>query len=324
MNKKLTVHTVTLLAVSFLSISLLCGCLDAYTEEHHRQVKFAADPEFAEQEDGLAALEAHYGFHFDVVYEMAMGLTHEALRAGDVDAAKGFATDGKIKELDLINLEDDKKFFPASNCAPVIRAELLEQYPELEKIMAEITSRLDNDTMIYLNYLVDLEEYTPADVARVWLQEEGLITEPPKDTANREQEHNVVVGSKHFAEQRILAHIAIIALEYGGIPAINLTELGDTAANRFALEQGIIHMYWEYTETAWKAIHERQEAIHDAEELYQRVAQKDLELGLVWLDYAPFDNTCTVMMRHEHAAELGISNISELAAWVKQVQAENS
>jgi len=140
------------------------------------EVEFAAVHEFMVREDGLPALEETYGFAFDEVHDMAIGLTHEALRNGEVDAAMSFATDGKIEELDLVNLEDDKKFFPVYNAAPVFRAEVLEQFPEIEDIMADIAPRLDDETMIYLNYRVDVEGYEPDEVAEEWLLEEGLIS----------------------------------------------------------------------------------------------------------------------------------------------------
>lgn len=64
-------------------------------------LKEGCPPEFIAQEEGFEAFAQTYDLHFDRVYELVIGLTHEALRAGDVDAAIGYATDGKIKELDL-------------------------------------------------------------------------------------------------------------------------------------------------------------------------------------------------------------------------------
>ncbi len=140
-------------------------------------VEFATDHEFMVREDGYPALQELYGFEFDEVYDMAIGLTHEALRDGDVDVAMGFATDGKIAELELVNLIDDQEFFPVYNPAPVFRAEMLEEYPEMENLLADVAALLDTDTMIHLNYLVDVEDEDPRDAARDFLLEHGLITE---------------------------------------------------------------------------------------------------------------------------------------------------
>ncbi len=322
MGKKLNPFKAIVFAASFIFIVSLTGCPAGTPRNQERQVKFAADPEFVLQEEGLAALEAHYDFHFPYVYEMALGLTHEALRAGDVDAAKGFTTDGKIKELDLINLKDDKSFFPASNPAPVIKKDILKQYPKIKDILSEISSRLDTETMIYLNYMADLEEYTPAETAYAWLQKEGLLAEELKEFVNEGME-KVIIGSKEYMEQLILGHITMIALRHEGIPVLDQTQLGDTWANRNALMKGDIHMYWEYTHTAWNTIYEKEETISEAEEIYELVAGKDYELGLIWLDYAPLTKTRTIMMRREHAEQLEISTISGLAAWIRLQQEQN-
>ncbi len=146
-------------------------------QEKGHGVEFATDHEFMVREDGYPALQELYGFEFDRVHDMAIGLTHVALRDRDVDAAMGFATDGKIAELELVNLEDDRGFFPVYNPAGVVREEILEEYPEIADILGEIASRLDTETMIHLNYLVDVEGYEHDEAAEEWLLEQGLISE---------------------------------------------------------------------------------------------------------------------------------------------------
>lgn len=297
----------------------LTGCPAEDPVQQARKIKFAADHEFLIREDGLPALQEFYGFQFDEVYGMVIGLTHEALRARDVDAALGYATDGKIKELSLVSLEDDKEFFPVYNPAPVIRQEALELFPEVETILNEIASRLDTKTMISLNYLVDLERYEPSRVAMDWLIAEGLISE---DWQKPDGESYLVIGSKNFTEQKILGQIAIIALENAGIPVKDYTNLGDTKANRTALLEGKIDMYWEYTGIAWSNFFS-EKATDMPDDIYSYIAKKDAEAGLIWLKYAPFNNAYTILMCQERAEELEITTISELVAWIKQVQAEN-
>lgn len=141
------------------------------------EVIIAAEHEFMVREDGFPALGELYGFEFDGVADMAIGLTHVALRDGDVDVAMGFATDGKIAELGLVNLVDDRQFFPVYSPAPVIRADCLEEFPEAEELLNQIGPLLDTETMIHLNYLVEVEEEDPKDVARQWLLEKGLISQ---------------------------------------------------------------------------------------------------------------------------------------------------
>jgi osmoprotectant transport system substrate-binding protein len=56
-----------------------------------------------------------------------------------------------------------------------VKKETAAQYPELEKIFAELAKKLDTATMTDLNYQVDVEHKTVKDVARDWLKKVGLI-----------------------------------------------------------------------------------------------------------------------------------------------------
>ncbi len=81
-----------------------------------------------------------------------------------------------MKKFGLKTLEDDKNFFPPYYAIPVIRAEVLEKYPEITGIMEELGPFLTNEVMIELNYKVDELQQTPAAVAHDFLIENGLIS----------------------------------------------------------------------------------------------------------------------------------------------------
>jgi len=319
--KAMTARSSFIVLMGLLFAFLLSGCPVQEPVEPEEKVRLAANEQFIVEEEGLALLEEEYGLVFDEVHEMALGLTHEALNVGDVNVAVGFTTDGKIKELELVRLEDDNQVFPASNPAPLTREEVLEQYPQLKGILAEISGRLDNRTMIELNYKVDLEENEPVDVARQWLLEQDLITEDARIPVEGEP---VVVSSKEFMEQMILGQITVLAFENAGIPVEKREPIAGTAPIRRALLLEGIDLYWEYTGVVWRDVYEKEERISDPEQVYRKVAEKDAEIGLVWLDYAPLNKTYTLLMRNDHAAEHDINTISDLAEWVEQVGAGES
>ncbi len=319
MNEKtLTIRAFSVVVLCVLLSGLVSGCPVEEPVEPEEKVRLAANEQFIVDEEGLVLLEEEYGLVFDEVHEMAVGLTHEALKVGDVDAAIGFTTDGKIKELGLLKLEDDKKVFQASNPAPLLREEVLEQYPQIKSIMAKITDELDNETMIKLNYKVDLEENEPVDVARQWLLDNDLITEYERIPVEGDP---LIVSSKEFMEQRILGQITFLALENAGIPVEKREPIAGTEAIRRAIELGNIDLYWEYTGVVWQDIYEKEERISDPEKVYSKVSKRDAEKGLIWLDYAPLNKTYTIMMQAGHAAEYNIKTISDLAEWVEQVHA---
>ncbi|MPY81615.1 MAG: hypothetical protein GEV04_25265, partial [Actinophytocola sp.] len=87
-------------------------------------------------------------------------------------------------------------------------------------------------------------------------------------------------------------------------------------AVRAALDSGDIDMYWEYTGTGWSVILQREisEAPADTQELYQAVADADLEESqVVWLDAAEANNTYALATLSSRAEELGVTTISEFA-----------
>ena len=136
---------------------------------------FATNHEYSVREDGYPGLTEHYDFFFEGTQIMDTGITYGALRDGDVALGMGFATDGRIDGFDLVTLEDDQNYHPVYNAAPVIRAETLEMYPEIEEILQPLIERLDDETMQRLNALVDIEGYEPDEAAAEFLEEEGLI-----------------------------------------------------------------------------------------------------------------------------------------------------
>ncbi len=148
-----------------------------YINANPGSLSFGADHEFTARPDGLPALEEAYEFEFagNSLKVMDIGIVYRTLKDGQVDTGMGFATDGRIAAFDFINLEDDKDFFPVYNPAAVVRADVLEKHPELEEILNKVAEKLDNDAMTQMNYLVDIEEMEPRQVAEDWLKEQGLI-----------------------------------------------------------------------------------------------------------------------------------------------------
>ncbi|MEW6106576.1 MAG: glycine betaine ABC transporter substrate-binding protein [Bacillota bacterium] len=106
---------------------------------------------------------------------MDPGLVYQAIKEKKVNVSMGFATDGRIEGFGLVNLIDDKQFFPVYNPAPVVRREVLDKYPEVGELLNKIGPLLDTKTMTRMNYLVDIEHKDASAVARDWLVSVGLI-----------------------------------------------------------------------------------------------------------------------------------------------------
>ncbi|WP_240666730.1 glycine betaine ABC transporter substrate-binding protein [Longirhabdus pacifica] len=143
--------------------------------EKGSDLRFGAEFDFFEREDGYKGLESIYGIDFNEKTELDIGLKYQAIAEDEVDAINIFSTDGRLTEYDLIVLEDDKNYFPSYYAATLIRNETLEEYPELAEILELLTDTISTEDMTYMNYLVEIEKQDPAKVAKDFISEKGIL-----------------------------------------------------------------------------------------------------------------------------------------------------
>ena len=140
------------------------------------QLTMIGPPEFEEREDGLPGLKQAYGdFQLKRYIPVDPGLRYQGLVEGDADVVVAFGTDGEIAAYDLVVLEDDKGLFPPYQVAPVVRQEILDASPEVAEALNKLASKLTDDNMRRLNFEVSGKQREPADVAKEFLVQEGLI-----------------------------------------------------------------------------------------------------------------------------------------------------
>ena len=131
--------------------------------------------DFMSRADGYPGFARTYGFHFQEIREMDLSLTYRALAEKQVDLIAGNSTDGLISRYGLVQLEDDRRYFPPYDAVPVARQEILQKYPELRAVLKQLGGTLTVDEMRRLNYAVDGEKRQPRDVAREFLQRKGIL-----------------------------------------------------------------------------------------------------------------------------------------------------
>ncbi|MGE0593156.1 MAG: ABC transporter permease/substrate-binding protein [Vicinamibacterales bacterium] len=126
--------------------------------------------EFLERQDGFAGLAATYGLRFAVPpAAMDLALVYRALAAGEVDVIAGDATAGLIAALDLVALEDDRRYFPPYDAVPVMHAPTLLRYPQVGAALARLGGRISEGDMQRMNRAVDVDGADPAAVASAFL-----------------------------------------------------------------------------------------------------------------------------------------------------------
>lgn len=278
------------------------------------------NPEFMEREDGYPGMRETYGFSMNAV-EMEIGLMYEALRSEKVDVISGFSTDGRIAAFGFKVLEDDKNYFPPYYAAPLIRSATLDQYPQMEGIFSTLDGTISEEAMMRMNFEVDREKKGPAEVARAYLEKQGITLVPKKDG-----EADVVIGSKNFTENFILAEMFAALIESQSELTVELRQgFGGTKLLMDAIKNGDVDLYPEYTGTALLVMLKPTSSVIESltgnpDKVYQYVQRESQErFGLEWLPPLGFNNTTALMMRKEDAERLKIEKISDLKQYVQSL-----
>lgn len=141
------------------------------------ELTFATFSEFQDRDDGYPnMLENYPEFDFeDTITVNDLGLRYQGVENGEADVGVGFLTDGQLTSPELTILEDEKSIWPFYYPAPVVRSDVLDENPEVEDILNSVTGTLDVETIRELNGRVDIEQEDPEDVARDFLEQQGLI-----------------------------------------------------------------------------------------------------------------------------------------------------
>ena len=130
-------------------------------------LRFASQGEFDQREDGIPGLEALYGpFNWKSSKVYDNGLKYEVVDQDEADVAPAYTTEGRLVETDkFVLLEDDKGMWPPYNLAPVVRDEVLAEYPDIADVLNAVSAALDTETVTALNARVDIDKEDYADVA---------------------------------------------------------------------------------------------------------------------------------------------------------------
>ncbi|MDE1178340.1 MAG: glycine betaine ABC transporter substrate-binding protein [Edaphobacter sp.] len=142
---------------------------------HASTMRLGVGYEFEERPDGLRGLEAAYGLKFDGNPRlMDLGLLYRALSNDQVDMVAGNSTDGPIRTLGFVALEDDKHYFPPYEAVPLVREDSLVRHPGMQQAMDKLRGVLTADEVRGMNSAVDGEHKDVAEVVRAFRASKGL------------------------------------------------------------------------------------------------------------------------------------------------------
>jgi len=145
-------------------------------------IKLAASAEFVESPAALPAFEATYGFRLKDAQLLTLsgGNTSATLRAAaegtsGVNAAMAYGTDGALAALGLTALEDDKGAQVVYAPAPVVREAVLQQQPEIAKVLDPVFATLSLETLQQLNAKIAVEGEDAGAVAKAYLKSKHFL-----------------------------------------------------------------------------------------------------------------------------------------------------
>ncbi|MEM8779091.1 MAG: glycine betaine ABC transporter substrate-binding protein, partial [Cyanobacteria bacterium P01_G01_bin.49] len=131
--------------------------------------------EFLAREDGYPGLAQTYDLTFaSPPKAMELGLMYRALANKQVDLVAGNSTDGLIEVLKLIILEDDKRYFPPYEAVPIFNQKTFKEYPQLKKVIEQLSGQISASEMQQLNYQVDDQTQAVEEVVKNFLVSQGL------------------------------------------------------------------------------------------------------------------------------------------------------
>jgi glycine betaine/choline ABC-type transport system substrate-binding protein len=275
-------------------------------------LRFGGPPECPERPFCLIGLQETYGLEFAEFVPLDAGgpLTVEALSNGEVEVALLFSSDPSIQANDFVELEDDRNLQVADNLLPVIRTEVLDEAPEVEEILNEVSAALTQEELIGLNGRVAVDGDDPADVAAEWIEEQGFLGEAGDAGAGVE----VIVGSANFYEQEILGEVYAQVLEGNGFSVERAFQLGSREIVFPAIESAEVDLIAEYAATALEFANEGAgEATPDAAETTELLRERIADRGLTALEPAPATDQNAIVVTRETADQYGLSTISDLA-----------
>ncbi len=131
--------------------------------------------------------------------------------------------------------------------------------------------------------------------------------------AAKSEEKSVVVGSKDFTENEIVAEIYALALEDAGFTVERKMNIAGSVVHT-AITSAEIDIYPEYTGTGLITIL-GMDAMTDQEEVYQTVKDAyNEQFNITWLAYAEANDGQGLFVSKKVSDEYGITNISQLQA----------
>ncbi len=130
--------------------------------------------EFTDRADGYKGMQAA-GITLKHIVSLEPALRYTALLNDKIDLVEAFSTDAELKQYQLRLLKDDIALFPAYQGAPLMKAEFAEKNPQIVAALNRLAGKISEAEMSEMNYRVKVQGESAENVARDYLERNGLL-----------------------------------------------------------------------------------------------------------------------------------------------------
>ena len=139
------------------------------------------------------------------------------------------------------------------------------------------------------------------------------------DGGSGEEKPTIVIGSKDFTENEIVAELYALALEENGYTVERKMDIASSVIHT-SITSDEIDLYPEYTGTGLISILQL-DALTDSQEVYDTVKEAyNEQFDITWLDYAEANDGQGLFVSKEASDAYGITTISDLQANASEIR----
>ena len=136
---------------------------------------YLGPPENATRFQGVVGLKQAYGLNNFTFKPLKTGSQYSAIDNGQADSIAIFTTDAQLASGKYTVLTDTKGIFGFQQVVPVVKQSVLTaEGPEFADTLNAVSKLLTTDAIIAMNKAVQIDQKSPADVAKAFLQANGL------------------------------------------------------------------------------------------------------------------------------------------------------
>ncbi len=142
-----------------------------------KSIVLAASPDCEGRADCEGGLTGVYGIKISKILSLGFASpeTYASVQKGESQLGLTGTIDPNLDDEGLVLLEDDMGIQPAQNLIPAVGSDFLKEHGDVEALLDDLMSKLDNDTLNELVGRATIDREKESDIAEDFLKEQGLI-----------------------------------------------------------------------------------------------------------------------------------------------------